>query len=625
MQIAEWAYPVSTAEQAGEAYRIERHLRAMQRRFRARDQKWEEVRAIRRGDFDMFPDVISDAFPEPIVANFIDTTARDLSEMLAPLPSFNCSSVTMNSDEERKRADMRTRIASNYVSNSRLDQQMLYGADHYWTYGMMVMYVDPDFKEKLPRIVIEDPTGGYPEFDRCDRLHRYTKRFYADAHVLADLYPEYADRILEGAKETVGTESEWQMEMIRYWDDWGQTLVLGGKHPFVLDKVPNKTKRIPVVIAKRPWLESTAIKGQFDDIVWTQLARNGMAVMQYEAVEKSIQAPLAVPSDVQEITIGPDSVIKSATPDKIRKVGLEMTNMSFLESNTLLQDLQMGSRYPAARSGEMDQSIVTGRGVNALMGGLDSQVRSAQIVTKNALVDVISMCFEMDERVWPNSPKQITGVSDGTPFKVQYTPSKHIAGEYSCDVTYGFATGLDPNRAVVMMLQLRAEKLFSRDYMARQIPFGIDVTAERAKVNVEDTRDALLQGIFGYVQAIPAMAQQGMDPADAVQKVSAIVKGLQKGRSVEDVVSSVFAPPPAPEEVAPDESGGPGAAGPGGGMPGGGGPSGGLTSSGLMTGVPAGQAGQPPGGRPDLSVMLAGLTSAGKPQMSNFLMKRRRV
>lgn len=317
--------------------------------------------------------------------------------------------------------------------------------------------------------------------------------------------------------------------------------------------------------------------------------------------------------------------MKSATPEKIRKVGMEMTNMSFLESNTLQTDLQNGSRYPAARtSGSMDASIITGRGVTALMGGLDTQIRAAQTVYQNALQDVAALCFQMDEGIWPNYPKEVKGIQDGTPYEIKYVPSRDVNSDWSCDVQYGFAAGLDPNRAVVMLLQLRAEKIFSRDFMARQIPFELDVTQEASKVNVEDTRDALMQGIFGYVQAIPAMAQSGMDPSDAVQKVAAIVKGLQKGKSVEDVVSSVFMPQLPPEAEPGAEAAGPGGE-PGAGAGPGGGAGGGLTESGLMTGVPQGQAGQAPGGRPDLSVMLAGLTSAGKPQMSNFVMRRRRA
>lgn len=622
------AAPVTTGY-TDQAVRIEQHLRMLQRRYRDRDMRWEEVRAIRRGDFEQFPEMVSEAFPKPIVQNFIDTTARDLTEMLAPLPSFNCSSISMRSDAERKRADVRTKIANNYITNSRLNVQMLYGADHYWTYGMAVFYIEPDFDERLPRIVMEDPSGGYPEFDRWDRLLTYTKRIFCDAHVLADLYPEYEGAILDCATESAGKDSEIQVELIRFWDDWGQTLTLGGKHPFVLDRVKNRTSKIPVVIAKRPGLEPGRIKGQFDDVIWTQIARDQMAKLQFEAVERAVTAPLAIPNDVQDVSYGPDAVMKSATPEKIRKVGMEMTNMSFLESNTLLQDLQAGSRYPAARTGSVDASVVTGRGTMAMMSGLDTQIRAAQTVFQNAFRDVMALCFQMDERVWPKAQKKVKGVADGTPFEIVYVPGKDIAGNTSCDVEYGFAAGLDPNRAVVMLLQLRAEKVFSRDYMARQIPFDIDVTEEQSKVNVEDTRDALMQGIFGYVQSIPAMAQQGMDPADAVQKVSAIVKGLQKGKNVEDVVSQVFMPQMPPEM--PGETGGdidplsgepmpPGAVGGGGESPGAG-----LTPSGLMTGVPQGQAGQAPGGRPDLSVMLAGLTSGGKPQMSNFLMKRRRV
>lgn len=621
------AMPVTTGY-PDQAVRIQQHLRMLQRRYRERDMRWEEVRAIRRGDFDQFPDLVSDAFPKPIVQNFIDTTARDLAEMLAPLPSFNCSSISMRKDTERKRADVRTKIANNYITNSRLNVQMLYGADHYWTYGMTVFYMEPDFEERLPRVVIEDPSGGYPEWDRWGRLRTYTRRIFVDAHLLADLYPEYETTILNAASKAAGEESEIQIELIRYWDDWGQTLTLGGEHPFVLDKVKNRTEKIPVVIAARPWLEHGHIKGQFDDVVWIMLARDGMAKLQYEAVEKAVTSPLAVPNDVQDVSYGPDAIMKSATPEKIRRVGLEMTNMGFLESNTLLSDMQAGARYPAARSGNVDGSIVTGRGVQALQSGLDTQVRAAMTVFGNAFRDVVALCFQMDEKLWPNKPKKVKGVADGSPFEIQYTASTAIAGNTSCDVQYGFAAGQDPNRAVVMLLQLRAEKIFSRDYMARQVPFDIDVTQEQSKVQVEETRDALMQGIFGYVQSIPAMAQQGMDPADAVQKVSAIVKGLQKGDSVEDIVSQVFMPamPPEAEQVpgGPGQGGGPG--GPGG--PGGGdlgGPGAGLTPSGLMTGVPQGQAGQAPGGRPDLSVMLAGLTSAGKPQMSNFLMKRRRV
>jgi hypothetical protein len=300
---------------------------------------------------------------------------------------------------------------------------------------------------------------------------------------------------------------------------------------------------------------------------------------------------------------------------------LEMNPAAFQETQFLLEEMRMGTRYPSARTGNATGSIVTGRGVEALMGGFDTQIKAGQTAFQQAFTDMMALCFEMDEKLWPNLKKDIRGSASGTPYELSYRPVKDIAGDYMCDVSYGFASGLDPNRAVVMLLQLRAEKLFSRDYMARQLPFDINISEEFAKVDVEDSREALKQSIYGYVQAIPALAQSGQDPSEAVRRMTQIVTGLQSGKAIEVVVSEAFAPQ---RPAIPDQSQDPNAP-PGGPQGPGGGAQGGLTDSGLLRGVAPGQAGEAPGGRPDLNVMLAGLTGSGKPQMSSFLMKRRRV
>lgn len=601
--------------------------RKLQTRFSAQERRWQDVRAARKGDLDaVFPDLVSEDWPKPIIANFVDTVARDLAEMVAPLPSFNCSSATMQSDSARRFADRRTKIAQNYVGESQLDVQMQWGADHYFTYGTTVFYIEPCFESRSPRVIVEEPLGGYAEFDRFGRVTSYTKRFYGDSDRLQVEWPEHAKAIAKAAKRS-GLGGSDNVELVRYCDGDQVALVLVAQEPLMLVDTVNRLGRCPVVVAFKPWLDPRVARGQFDDVIWVQLARDVLAKLQLEATQKAVQAPLALPQDVQEIALGPDAVIRTATPEKVRRVGMELTPAAFQQSEFLSREMREGTRYPQARTGGMDASIVTGRGVQALMGGFDSQIKAAQAAFKVAFTEVIGLCFRMDETLWPQVTKNIRGQANGTPFELSYKPARDIAGDYSCDVTYGFASGLDPNRAVVMLLQLRAEKAFSRDFFVRQLPLDINVLEEQTKVDVEETREALKQGIFGYVQAIPAMAQAGQDPADAVGKLTAIVKGLQKGKPIEDVVSAAFAPRPVPappgaptqasEEMAP--GGAP--AGPGG--PGGVG--GGLTESGLMRGVPSGQAGQAPGGRPDLNVMLAGLTGSGQPQMSAFTMRRRRV
>lgn len=607
-----------------DAKQIVDKCRRLQMAHRATEQRWHDVRAARRGDLDqIFPDLVSEEWPKPIVANFVDTVARDLSEIVAPLPSFSCTSSTMMSDTARKFADKRTKIAMHYVTCSKLEVQMQWGADHYFSYGLGVFYIEPDFEDKTPRINVEEPVGGYPEWDRWGRVRTYTKRFVNDREVLKNQFPEYADEIDQAAKDRAAPGQS-EVELIRYLSNDQMALILVAQQPIFLVNTRNRLGEVPVAVAYRPWLDPRDPKGQFDDVLWMQLARDALAKLQLEAAEKSVQAPLALPSDVQEITTGPDAVLRTATPEKIRRVPVDINPGVFTESQFLLEEMRQGTRYPQARSGQVDGSIVTGRGVQALMGGFDSQIKAAQSAFRVALQDVIRLCFKMDETYWPRTKKSVRGYMAGTPYEVEYTPARDINGSHWCDVSYGFASGLDPNRAVVMLLQLRAEKAFSRDYFQRQLPFDFDAGEESKKVDVEETREAIKQGVFAYVQAIPAMAQQGMDPSEAVARLTQIVKGLKDGQAIEDVVQKAFAPSPPTPSPGPETAPGAPGAPPGAGGPGGG-PGGGLTDSGLLRGVAPGQAGEAPGGRPDLSVMLAGLTGAGNPVLSASVMKRRRI
>jgi hypothetical protein len=136
------------------------------------------------------------------------------------------------------------------------------------------------------------------------------------------------------------------------------------------------------------------------------------------------------------------------------------------------------------------------------------------------------------------------------------------------------------------------------------------------RIDVEELRDAMKQGIFGMVQAIPAMAAQGGDPSSIVAKLADITKGRQKGKSIEDLIATAFPPPPPPdpsEEMG--EAGAPGA-------PGGQDLPPGMQPSGLMDGVAPGQQGMAPGGRPSVQQLMAGLASSGAPRLSAGVAQR---
>jgi hypothetical protein len=340
--------------------------------------------------------------------------------------------------------------------------------------------------------------------------------------------------------------------------------------------------------------------------------------LQLEAAQKSVQAPFALPSDVNVLEIGPDATIRSANPEKIRRVGLDIPPGIFQETQQLDQELRVGSRYPQGRLGQQSGSIVTGRGVEALMGGFDTQVKTAQAVFAEVFRHVMRMCFMMDEKLFGDVEKEVRGVNAGAPYEITYTPKKDIQGDYWCDVSYGMMAGLDPNRALVFGLQARGDKLISRDFLRRQMPWEMNVTMEEERVEVEELRDALMQSVAAYAQAIPSMASQGQDPSKAISAIAAAIKGRMAGENIEDVIAKAFAPEPQPEspEVAAAgeaPEGAPGQA-----------PAGVPTPQGAPQGgapMPAQQGGQ----ASSLQNLLAGLSSSGSPQLAASVSRRQPV
>ena len=533
-----------------------------------RDQRNLDVLAVRKGKIaEVYPDFFPEGVDSNVVANFIDIVARDLSEVMAPLPAVNCSAANAVNDRARNFADKRTRIASNYFAHADLAVQMYQGADWYLTYGFLPFVIELDEEAKLPRIRIENPLGAYPEFDRYGRCVAFAKRYSMTLGELVSQFPDFESQLL--GRRGYDQDLTAQVEMIRYYDKDQSIIYIPTKADLVLSWAANPLGKMHIVVARKPSIDSE-LRGQFDDILGIQLLRNRFALLAMEAAEKSVQAPIVLPTDVNELQLGGDAVIYTNNPAGVRRVELSIPQGAFQESALLNQELRVGARYPEGRTGNIDASIVTGQGVQALMGAFDTQVKSAQAIFAAALRDVISICFEIDEKIFPEE-KTIRGVDSGSPYEVTYKPSKDIKQDYSADVRYGMLAGLNPAQGLIFMLQALGGGLISKDMAMRELPFTVNVTQELEKIEIENMRQALLGGITAMAQAIPAMATQGQDPSEMVNKIAAVIKARQKGTALEDAIEATFAPqqpvPPAGEAPMVEQPSPAPAAAPAGGAP----------------------------------------------------------
>jgi hypothetical protein len=386
------------------------------------------------------------------------------------------------------------------------------------------------------------------------------------------------------------------VELVRYYDKDQSVVYVPAKENLVLSSAKNPLGKMMVVVARKPSIDGE-LRGQFDDVLGIQLLRNRFALLAMEAAEKSVQAPIVLPNDVQELQLGGDAVIRTANPAGVRRVELTIPQGAFTESQLLNQELRTGTRYPEGRTGNIDATVVTGQGVQALMGAFDTQVKSAQAIFAAALRDVIAACFEVDEKIFPET-KTIRGVDSGSPYEVEYKPSKDIKGDYSADVRYGMLAGLNPAQGLIFMLQALSGGLISKDMAMRELPFTVNVTQELEKIEVEGLRASLLSSISAMTQAIPQMATSGGDVSSIITNIASVIKARQKGQALEDAVSDIFAPkqpvPPVGVPGSPVEQPSP--------VPGGA-PAGGAPSPQGLT--PA----APP---PDIQTILSTLSGSGK-------------
>jgi hypothetical protein len=496
-------------------------------RYSSRDARMADILAVRKGKMtEVFPDLFPEGMNSAMVANFVDVAARDLAEVLAPLPSFNCSTTNTVSDRARTFADKRGMIANNYVYHSRLQSQMYWGADWYFTYGFLPIHVELDFESQLPRIRVEDPIGAYPEFDRFGRCVAYAKRYMKTLGELANEYPEYAGAILGQLGYNQNTNAI--VELIRYTDRNNVVLYVPSRGNLILNEAKNPMGKMLVYVARKPGIDEEP-RGQFDDVLYVQLARARFANLSMEAAEKAIQAPLVVPTDVIDLPMGPDAIIRTAQPQGVGRVQLDIPSAAFQEQAALQSEMRLGARYPEGRSGTIDASVITGQGVQALLGAFDSQIKAGQTILAETFEEVIKACFEVDEMVF-NVEKSVRGIAQGTPYELKYTPSKDIKGDSSIEVRYGLMAGLDPSRALI---------------------WSVNVSMEEQKIEIEKMRANLSAAITATAQAIPAMAAQGQDPSPMIKNIADIISRTRNGESIENAALAVFTPPaPNPQEQA---------------------------------------------------------------------------
>lgn len=525
---------------------LQARVDVLRERFLYRDTTVSQVKHVRNGDFHLVdPDAFNEDYPRPIIGNMIEALGREAAAALSKLPGFRCRATSMGaSDAAKKRADKRSKVVNHYAVNSNLDEQMQRGADQFWTYGMVVAQIVPDFKGMMPEIVIRDSDGFYPVWNHkgetIEAAHVFTKR-------VVDLIAEYPhlatplERNYSGKADATSQSAEYEVAV----HDDGEFVTMfipQCGNGLVLKRMRNPIGKCLFVCTPRVTVDGK-VRGAFDDLVWVQLARNEHAMLTLEGLADAIEAPLFVPRDVTDVAIGPKSIIRTDNPTGYGRARMDLPNEAFAGLDIYRNEMAMGAIAPTGYGGP--EPTPATRDTQTL-SGYSEQIAMAQTTLSSFYKHVLRLCLMMDQALWPDVEKTCVGVQDGGAYDFKYTPSKDIDYYYEVDVHFGTMTGMEPNQHAVWLLQFLGAGIYSKDTVRRALPGQMNALEEESKIQVEQGRDSLMVAVRGLAESVGMMAQNGMDPTMAVQQVAKFVDQMEKGKSIEEIAKDVFRPPEPP-------------------------------------------------------------------------------
>lgn len=531
-----------------EIARVAKYVERVRQDDVARDRKMAQMAAVlgnRAGE--VFRNLLPDDYPEPVIENTVRSAAEDLCYMIGVMPTLSSIDASPLEESKRSRAGKLSKIIGALAYQSGIGNRLPTAAMQQVAFGFAPLRVEPIFDEGRPHIHVDPSIGAHYARDRFRRLSMYFRVTRVKARELAILYPEMADRIMP--RSYFGDDAREQiLDVVRFWDTDTEILFLPQRKQLVLDQVDNRLGKVPVRIADgEPGSDATP---SLNDALWVMAAKAEMALLTLEAASKAVQAPLAVPQDVETFEIGPDAVIRTNSPRDVGRVSLDIPNAAFLQTSSLDDELKRASHYPDTRAGVSDASVVTGRGVQALMGGFDARVRVYQSNLGEAVADSLTMAMEVDKAYFGSKSKTVYASVSGSSYEVTYTPNKDI---YSTGVvaTYGVLAGMDPNRSLVWSLQALGAGLVSNRWVMENLPVSMDVNAEVKAIDVEALRKAAMASMQSYAQAIPQMAAAGQDVTVPIQQIVQVIDARKKGTQIEDAMAEAFKPvEPSPEEQA---------------------------------------------------------------------------
>ncbi|MFP4512071.1 MAG: hypothetical protein ACLFRV_03885 [Acidimicrobiales bacterium] len=363
---------------------------------------------------------------------------------------------------------------------------------------------------------------------------------------LAKRYPAQAARIAHPPQgQFSGTDHDSMVDVLDYWDDeeritvavgraWGIYGLLDGSHfevntgrPEVLERVPNRCYRCPVVVPGRITLDR--LLGQFDGVVGMHHTMTELMGLSLLATKKGILGEhwlVGRPNEIPEIvqaadpTAGEPGIVTGGTLDTVQQ---NPDYASYAAVDRLEQAARESAAVPGDLTGSPSYARTTGRRADQLLSAtIDFPIQEAQKLIARSMRAENEIAALIDRNYFGGTRRTFHINWPKAKGHIDYKPADLWNTERNGPLvsfpSYALA-GADSMMINVELAQRVGAGTLSPDTAMELDPLVDDVETERARIVSNRLQQAFLASIETQA-ADPQGPYQPADFASLLQKVS---------------------------------------------------------------------------------------------------------
>ena len=477
------------------------------------------IRALLGTQMDMMDESV---LPAP---NLLMSGLDRLAQKLGRVPNLRVDLTNPRDSERSKRKkDKLERIITSFDQMQNLKGQLPQVARWLPGYGFAVWIIttrqDAD-GNSYPVAELRDPYDCFPGYyganQTPDELVTIRKVPIAE---LIEMYPELksyfnnADKSSSGSgnirklNNNIGVENgSWENSddngdnIVEYMNEEGTYIV----HPAsgkIVDFVPNPLQSGPAfVVAKR--FSFDQLQGQFDQTIGLMASMAKINIMSVIAMEDAVFTETNVVGEIEsgQYRKGRFAVYYLTPGSQVVKPVNNLPYQLFEQVGRIERHLRVVAGYPVQDDAISPNSFVTGRGLEELQSGVSLMVREYQQVLSKALEDVDYKRLELDEILFSEKRKPLSGYIRGAAFSENYTPGTDINKNYKTTRVYGTMAGFDEPQKIITGLQLLQAGIIDRQTMQEEMDGLQDLTKINDRITKERAERVMFESLLGRSQA----------------------------------------------------------------------------------------------------------------------------